>query len=140
MTNEEQRTQAVRVTLSIGAADVDPEELDRLTRALRTDIEELDIESVALATGSAPHGAKAGELVTIGALVVNLAPAALPGLVRLLQSWLQRERGRDVTVEAHDGDRSVHLEYSPEKMSQSDVTTLVSNLMSVLESKRAAEE
>jgi hypothetical protein len=127
------------LTLQIGAEEVDPEELDRLTRQLRTDIEELDIESVALAKGTAPQGAKSGDLVSIGALVIQLAPTALPGLVHLLQGWMQRGSGRDVKVDVHSGDKSVHVEYSPAQMSQTDVATLVSGLMGALEERSKSE-
>ena len=46
-----------------------------------------------------PVGAK-GDAVTIGALAVTLAPAALTALTNMLQSWLSRRERASVTLES----------------------------------------
>ena len=138
--SEGPQPRSLRLTLQVGAEEVDSEELDRLTRQLRADIRELDIESVALATGTAPQGAKSIDLVSIGALIVQLTPTALPALVHLLQGWMQRGGGREVKVEVHSGSKSVHVEYSLGQMSQADLTTLVSGLMGALDERRTSGE
>jgi hypothetical protein len=62
---------AVRVLLRADP-ELDPEG-ERLTRRLRAELAELDVDSVQLAAGSAaPAGAK-GDAVTLGALIVALS-------------------------------------------------------------------
>ncbi len=63
--------------LSISLLDqVDDEELDRLTRRLRDEIDELDVEAARLAPGPPVPGAK-GDPITIGGIVVALASAGV---------------------------------------------------------------
>ncbi len=64
---------------------VEDDELDRLTRRLKEEIAELDVEAVALAKGTElPPGAK-GDPVTIGSLVVTLASAGVfTGLIEFV--------------------------------------------------------
>src|SRR5262245_16052 len=74
---------AISLTLHIqGSGEVDADELDRLTRQLRDELEELGIESVELAReGTPPSGAKAVEPVSLGGLAIKILPAALPALI-----------------------------------------------------------
>ena len=86
--------------------DTDDRELDRLTRQLRREILELDVEDVALAESEeSPTGAK-GDAITLGALLITAATSGglFPGLFDLLKSWLTRHGLRSVTLEI-DGDK-----------------------------------
>ena len=67
--------------------DADADELDRLTRQLRDEIWELDVESAELVkAGPAPEGTKAVEAMTLGALAVA---GRLPCPLRvMLGTWL----------------------------------------------------
>ena len=91
---------AVRVEIA-SAGDVAPARLEELTASLRRELSELDVESVELAPGAAPPaGAKVGEVLAVGALVVKVAQSAasvLP-LVRALQEWASRG-GRTVKLD-----------------------------------------
>ena len=73
----------------------DPAELDELTRQLRTEIEELNIDAVEqVSAGVAPEGTKAVDLTAIGQMAVTLAPAIVPPLFDLLTHLTQPvERG-----------------------------------------------
>jgi hypothetical protein len=52
----------------------DEEEVERLSRGLRAELVELDVDSVrAAGAESVPHGAKAADPVTIGAIIVALS-------------------------------------------------------------------
>jgi Effector Associated Constant Component 1 len=88
--------------------DDDPGEVDRLSRQLRTELLDLDIESVDLIEDAdVPENAKsnAGAVTTI---VVSLAGS--PVLVQLglaLRSWVTRSQHRKIVV--RDGDRSLEL-------------------------------
>lgn len=86
-------------------ADLDDEQCDRMTRQLRAELSELDLEFVTPAPAGAPPGAK-GDPVTIGAIVVAIGAAggALPELIATLRSWLERRSGRNRISVTIDGD------------------------------------
>ena len=121
---------SLNLTLLINTGEeADAEELDRLTRQLRTEIQELDVESVEFVTsGEAPEGTKSGEAVALGSLAVVLLPAVAPKLIALLQSWSMRGENRTVQVTAKVGDESLVPENS-ETMSLEELKRLVNTLV-----------
>ncbi|MGW6405274.1 hypothetical protein [Streptomyces sp. NPDC055134] len=84
-----------------GAVDVDAEELDLLTAQLRRRLLELDVDGVRLAGSDrpVPEGAKPGELLTVGALAVTLAPTVIRPALRLVETWMSSRPVRTVKVE-----------------------------------------
>ena len=83
-------------------SDADAEELAELTRQLREDLLQLDVEAVDLVSGGkAPAGTKAVDPVTAGTLLLTLAASGgvLTTLINALQSWLTRHERRGVTLE-----------------------------------------
>jgi hypothetical protein len=88
----------IELTLQVGQDDADPDDVDRDTRRLRAELQELPIESASLVAAKTPAGAKAGDAVTLGALVVSLAPVVVPALVEFLKSWMARKEGRTIVV------------------------------------------
>lgn len=93
----------------VGARDSDAEELAHLAGLLRRELLQLDVEDVrvARADGKAPEGAKPGEAVAVGALVVAAAPLLVRQVVTLIDTWLRNRPLRTVRVE-FDG-RSIEL-------------------------------
>lgn len=90
--------QRVELVLT-GRADSDQEELDALTLQLRARLLELDLDRVELPRSSVvPPGAKPGDVVAVGALVVTAAPIALRAVMRLLETWIQHRPVRTVSV------------------------------------------
>jgi len=87
---------SARLTLVIERGpDVDVEELDHLTRQLRDELLQLDVDDVQpVPDGAAPPGSKAVDPTAVGAMVVTLATSAIPGVIGLVQVWL---RGRPAT-------------------------------------------
>lgn len=87
------------ITFSIGGeVATDQEELSRLSEGLREDLIEAGAGSVdRLHGGVAPAGSK-GDPITLASLLVTLAPAALPGLIAMLQSWLTRHERVTLTL------------------------------------------
>jgi hypothetical protein len=85
----------------------DPEAGERLFRQLRADLRELDVESVSevLAT-PAPANAKAGDAVTVGAVIVALSASGgvFTSVIVALQDWLGRHSGRHRISVTVDGD------------------------------------
>jgi hypothetical protein len=87
-------------------ADSDAEELAELTRRLRGQLLELDVDAVEPATGGeAPAGSKGVELLAIGGLVIQFAMQSevLKSVVDATTAWLGRQQGRSVKLTL-DGD------------------------------------
>lgn len=100
----------VRLTLEPDS-ELDPEGSERLTRELRSELTELDVESVsAPAVGTAPEGAK-GDPVAVGALLVALSASGgvFTALIETLRDWLDRHSGDHRILVTIDGD-SIELE------------------------------
>ena len=92
--------------------ELDPEACERLTRQLRTELAELDVESVGLAAGgTVPDGAKGTDPVTLGAVIVALSASGgvFTGLMDTLRDWLGRHYGRHRISVTIDGD-TIELE------------------------------
>ena len=86
--------------------DSDAEELAELTRRLRGQLLELDVDAVEPATaGEAPAGSKGVELLAIGGLVIQFAMKSevLKSVVDATTAWLGRQQGRSVKLTL-DGD------------------------------------
>jgi hypothetical protein len=103
---------------------IDPERLDHLTRQLRNELLDLEVETVDfIQEDQLPEGAKAAEAITLGALAVTVL----------------RGEGRRVKVKSQVGDRSIELEYTPQAMSQQELKTLVKTLTNALTENQAGE-
>jgi hypothetical protein len=126
-----------RLTLHLDAGtEADAEELDRLTRQLRDEIRDLEVESVELVRGETPPGgAKSVNAVTLGALAVAIPPEVLPKLMELLQSWLLRG-DRTLKIKTQVGDRLLEVEYSPRTMSPAELKSLVDTLTEAIAEQR----
>ena len=128
------RLKPINLTLQINVGkDYDAEELDRLTRQLLTEIQDMEVESVELVKSREQlAGAKSGELVTLGSLAVVVLPVVAPKLIEFLQTWSTRAENRIVKIKAQVENRSIELEYSPATMSSDDVKRLVNTLTEAL--------
>lgn len=97
---------ALRVELAEDGADA--ERLDTLTRYLRQELLQLDVEDVTtLRAGEPPPGARAFDLMAVNELMVYLGPTAegLRAVVSAIRKWLGRGSGVRRTVRMElDGD------------------------------------
>ena len=118
--------------------EVDGEELDRLTRRVRDEIAELNVEAVKLAPGKdLPAGAK-GDPITIGSIIVTLASAGVfTGLVEVLKSWVLRREGRTVKFKAKVQGQEVEMTYSQASTSPQEMSRFVSAVVGKLQKKPA---
>ena len=134
MSLHENRPASLTLQLQL-SENFEPDEWDHLTRQLRNEIQDLNVESVELVKGNQiPAGAKTGEAISMGALAIAILPAFIPQVVTFLQSWVMRAEGRRITVKSQIGDRSIELEYAPKSMSQEDLLKLVDTLTNVMKS------
>ncbi|MGW0294653.1 hypothetical protein [Streptomyces tuirus] len=99
---------AVRLEL-MGLSDSDDDELLSLSSQLRRSLLELDVADAQLARSpvGAPAGAKSGELIAAGAVVVTAAPFVVRQVLKLAGIWLQNRPVRGIKVEL-DG-RTIEL-------------------------------
>nr|SAP16349.1 hypothetical protein BN4615_P11012 [Nonomuraea gerenzanensis] len=92
--------------------DTDPEREEHLVRRLRSEINQLDIESIVpVAAGELPQGAKGVDPVTLGALLVAFSASGgvFTTLIGGVQNWLDRQTGRHRIAVTIDGD-TIELE------------------------------
>ncbi|GIF76734.1 hypothetical protein [Asanoa siamensis] len=90
-------TDLIHIRIDV-SADADDDRLARMSRDLRAELLEGDVESVTRPSGPPPAGAKSAEALTAGALLLAVAPPFVEGAVAVVASWLSRQ-ARDVTVE-----------------------------------------
>jgi hypothetical protein len=89
-----------------GGAWLEADELEELTRQLRRELADLDVDSVELVrAGEPPPGARAVDVLAVGSLLVTLARSSgvLAAVVGAIQSWVAGPRQRTVKLEL-DGD------------------------------------
>ena len=132
------KEEPARLRLHIDAGqEADDERLDYLTRQLRNEIQELEIESVELMSGGlTPEGTKSGEAIALGELAVTVLPAVIPPLIGFLQAWLLRDKSRSVKIETQVGGRSLKLEYDPGTMTTEKLKELTDTLVASLADQR----
>jgi len=110
-----------------------PDERDRVTRRLRRDLSELDVESVELSRGAkVPKGAKSAEAVALGSLAVAVLPVAIPKVIEFLRDWLMRGENRTLKLKLQVGGNSAEIECSPSLVATNDIEVLVGKLTGVL--------
>lgn len=116
--------------VNVEGLDLDDNELDELTRQLRSEVREVtDATRVDFVPAdNVPVGAKAGDAIQLGALAVQILPAALPGLIAALRSWAARHKRSVVKVAVRKRDSSVELEYPVGTMTQEDLMALIATV------------
>jgi hypothetical protein len=114
--------------------EVDVETIDELTRNLRMELLELDVESVSMpSAGPPPPGSKGLELAAIGALLVQVKGSVqmVSAVVSAVRSWLQRgsspNRALKVTVDGHTLELSAATEEQQQRLVDEFVRSLTSS-------------
>lgn len=115
------------IELSLDGGDIN--ELDELTRQLRAEVAELNVDSIQqVSEGMAPEGTKAVDMTVIGQMVISLAPSVVPPLFDLLKSWIERKPSTPVKVKVKVGRKTAEIEYDPTKTSAKDLDLLIKTL------------
>jgi hypothetical protein len=119
--------QDLYITLSVEGSD--SIELDELTRELKQEIENLEVETVKpLSAESLPRGAKSADWAIIGQMVVTLAPTVIPPFFELVKSWIERKPSTPVKVRIKVGKKTAQIEYDPTKTTAKDLDILIKSL------------
>lgn len=122
-------TESTELLISLLLEDDDQTELDELTHELRSEIEQLSIDSVEdVSLGEAPEGTKAADWASIGSMAVTLAPTIIPPLFELLKSWVDRKPSTPVKIKIKVGRKIAQIEYDPTKTSAEELEILVKTL------------
>ena len=135
-------TEPVHVVLHLDVGpEADDDRIESLTRQLRDEIRDLEVQSVELVRGPAgPEGTRSGEVAALGELAVALMPGVLPPLIGLLRGWLDRNETPNVTpsvrIKTQVRGRAIELEYSPGTMSAGELKEVTDTLMASLERKQ----
>ena len=128
----DQPTTQLAIHLDLG--DANAEELDRLTRQLRDEIKELNVESAEMAKGGdAPAGTKSAELILFNQMVVTLAPTLIPQVVALIKGWTERRPTQSVKIKVAVGKKNVEAEFDPLTISANDVEKLIAKIAKALD-------
>lgn len=94
---------ALRLEIGLGA-DAEAAEFNDAASQLRSELLELDVDSVrAPSGGPAPPGTRGIEAAEIGTLLVAAGRAAIGPVVQAIQSWIARRSSRSVKLTI-DGD------------------------------------
>lgn len=127
--------QPLSLSINVGEAGADDEATDELTRQLLRELRELDVESVDIRqAGPVPDGAKAIGATELGALVVDVLPVTLQGLMDFVKSWAERSSNRVVKINTQIGDRKLELEYNPQSVSTQEMSRFVATITDALSS------
>ncbi|NIW43390.1 MAG: hypothetical protein GWN30_01030 [Gammaproteobacteria bacterium] len=111
--------------------ELDPDQLDQLTRQLHREIFDHGIDEVDFVRGDdVPEGAKSAETVTWGALAISVLPTVVPQLIEFLKSWTMRGESRKVRIVSKVGDKSVELEYTPSGVDNQELKEMIAVLTS----------
>ena len=122
-------TESAELLVSLSLEDGDQSELAELTRQLRAEIEQLNVNAVQnVSQGDAPEGTKAVEWAAIGNLAVSLAPVVVPDVFGVLKSWIERKPSVPVRIKVKVGQKTAEIEYDPTKTSADDLDKLVKSL------------
>lgn len=128
----DQLTTQLAIHLDLGESNA--EELDRLTRQLRDEIKELNVESAEMAKGGdAPAGTKSAELILFNQMIVTLAPTLIPQLVGLIKQWTERRPNKPVKIKVAIGKQKVEAEFDPLTISSDDMGKLITKITKSLD-------
>ena len=93
----------IQLTVTLDAKpDTDAEDLERLTRQLRDELSELDVQADLVTGGSAPANTKAGDVIEWGTLLLTLAASGgvITALINAILTWLtNRNQSATITIE-----------------------------------------
>jgi hypothetical protein len=104
---------------------VNPEEhdedyRDELARQLVRECEDVDgvMEAKLASGGEAPEGARAGELVSIGQIIIEVLPDVLVALIGAIQAWMLRDARRTTRIKVGDTELEIPAKMSPEEVQE----------------------
>ncbi|MCP4541176.1 MAG: hypothetical protein GY832_28920 [Chloroflexi bacterium] len=98
------------LTLTLdGGPEATAEDMEELSRRLRDELMELEVEAVKPSTKKAPEGTKVGVAIDWTTLLVTLAASGgvLTTLIAAVQAWLLRNQETSVRVKIGDDELAI---------------------------------
>ncbi|MDG4597341.1 MAG: hypothetical protein P9F75_16920 [Candidatus Contendobacter sp.] len=94
--------------------DTDAEDMERLTRQLRNELSELDVQADFVTGGPAPANTKAGGVIEWNTLLLTLAASGgvITTLINTIQAWLSN-RNQPATVTVEIGGEKLQITGNP---------------------------
>jgi len=124
----------LKIILAVPYSD-DVELLEQITCQIKSEIEELHIESIEHdKANGVPSGVKGIEPVIAGQIMLTLAPVIIPPLFELLKTWVARQP-TPIKIRVKVGRRSTEVEYDPATISQKELEKLIESLTGSLKRK-----
>ena len=105
----------IQLTVTLDAKpDTDAGDLERLTRQLRDELSELDVQADLVTGGSAPANTKAGDVIEWGTLLLTLAASGgvITALINAIQAWLTN-RNQPATIITEIGGDKLQITGNP---------------------------
>ena len=117
---------AAELLIELSLEGSDSTELDELTRQLRAEVEELNVDSVEQVFVGPPRRDKGRRFCrAIGQMAVTLAPTIVPPLFELLKSWTERKPSTPVKIKVRVGRKTAQIEYDPAHTSAKDLEDII---------------
>ncbi|MBK8174675.1 MAG: hypothetical protein IPK66_05165 [Rhodospirillales bacterium] len=118
------------VVIVAASGDTTPEEIRAATGALCAGLADRpEISEIRQGSEPAPDAAKSGgEVAALGALLLQIAPTALDGVLRMIRDYLSRPGAVATKVTIKRKGREVSVEFDPRRTSSADVAALVAQL------------
>lgn len=132
--NQEQ----IAIQLALYEGQTDPEALERLTVQMLRDLVDIGANSVERPQieAAAEMGRK-GEAISIGILLLAIAPTLLPSLIKFLQAWTLRSENRRIKIKTPQG---LEVEFTPaRKLSEAEILELAQKLAKIEQKPPATE-
>ncbi len=108
----------------------DPDQTDLQTRNLIRELKQLNIGLIeTLRQNPPPPGAKAGEAIEPGVMVISVSPSVVETVILFLRDWSSRGVDRRVTFSFQQGDSLLEIEYDPAIMTQENLQELIATLL-----------
>lgn len=110
---------------------IDDDTTARATQQLRTNLMNMDgiieVEHPSSSAGVDQPGAK-GNSLTLGALILAVAPGMVSTTIESLKDWLLRKSDETIRLKLQEGDHLVELQYNPATTSVDEIKGLVDAL------------
>ena len=125
---------SIHLSLQLEAGeDIDETDLDALTRALRSELEEIPVVTeVGRASEAGPQAGAKGVGELLGKLLLAVAPDGVNAVIGFLKEWTLRPGNRPVIIKVQGDAGALEVEYDPRTMTTEDVKKLAAELQALV--------
>ncbi len=117
----------LEIRINVLADELDAEKLDEVVYHLKTDLENFPVDVKENLKLTESNVGEKGDPITLGALVVVLAPIALKAIFDFIQNWTSKTRS--VSIEAPNGTK---IEFTTDKKySENELLELIRKINNV---------